>query len=266
VANPPYVVSPESAYLFRDSGMTGDSVSEHVVRGVPALLAPGGFASILIAWALDPGDPAQRPRAWLQGAGCDAFLLHTSTDDALETASLWNRELLDSPERYADALDRWLAYYRSLGIHHLGYACLVLRGRGDGRDGRLSVQPLPRAALRPAGAHVQRHFEMHDRLAEMDDAALLRRRLRVVDDAVLDQESRYADGRWRSEGLTLRLDRGLPFSAELDTPTARLIRNLDGSTTLEQALAMALDDQTDHAAGAALARRMLSVGFLDFAD
>ena len=28
VANPPYVVSPESAYLFRDGGMPGDAVSE----------------------------------------------------------------------------------------------------------------------------------------------------------------------------------------------------------------------------------------------
>ena len=35
VANPPYVVSPESAYLFRDGGMRGDAVSEHVVRGTP---------------------------------------------------------------------------------------------------------------------------------------------------------------------------------------------------------------------------------------
>ena len=45
VANPPYVVSPESAYLFRDGGMRGDAVSEHVVRATPAALAPGAFAS-----------------------------------------------------------------------------------------------------------------------------------------------------------------------------------------------------------------------------
>ncbi|MGZ6723686.1 MAG: methyltransferase [Solirubrobacteraceae bacterium] len=266
VANPPYVVSPDSEYLFRDGGMVGDSVSEHVVRGVPALLDPGGFASILIAWALDPDEPAERPRAWLEGAGCDAFLLHTSTDDTIETASVWNRELLDRPEAYADALDRWLEYYRMLGIHQLGYACLVLRKRDDGRDGQLVPQALPRAALRPAGEHVRRLFETHDRLAELDDGALLDRRLRVVDDAVVDQESRYSDGRWHHESLTLRLDRGLPFSAELDAPTAKLIRKLDGSSTLKDALAAAPDDETDHATGATIARQMLSVGFLDFTD
>jgi hypothetical protein len=265
VANPPYVVSPENAYLFRDSGMTGDSVSEHVVRGAPALLAAGGFASILIAWALDPRDPAARPRSWLEGARCDGILLHTSTDDPIETAAVWNRDLLDRPEAYADALDRWLDYYRRLGIEQLGYACLVLRKRGDGRDGQLVAQPLPRAALRPAGQHVRLLFETHDRLAELDDGALLEQRLRVVDDAVVGQESRFSDGRWHSESLTLRLERGLPFSAELDAATATLIRKLDGSNTLKDAL-VGLDDETDHATSIELTRQMLSVGFLDFAD
>lgn len=265
VANPPYVVSPESAYLFRDSGMTGDSVSEHVVRGAPALLAAGGFASILIAWALDPRDAAARPRSWLEGARCDGILLHTSTDDPIETAAVWNRDLLDRPEAYAAALDRWLDYYRRLGIEQLGYACLALRKRGDGRDGQLVSQPLPRAALRPAGQHVRRLFETHDRLAELDDGALLDQRLRVVDDAVVGQESRFSDGRWHSESLTLRLDRGLPFSAELDAATATLIRKLDGSNTLKDAL-VGLDDETDHTTSIELTRQMLSVGFLDFAD
>ena len=267
VANPPYVVSPESAYLFRDGGMTGDAVSEHVVRATPTALAPGAFASVLIAWALDPDDPAERPRSWLRGSGCDAFLLHTSTDDPIETATVWNRELLDRPAAYADALDRWLAYYRELGIEHLGYACLVLRKRGDGRDGWLEAQQLPRAALRPAGRHVRKLFETRDRLSEIDsDRVLLDRRLRVADDAVVTQETRFAGGRWQAEGLTLRLENGLPFSAELDPPTARLIRELDGSKTLGHALTAAVDGGSERETGLALARRMLEIGFLELAS
>ena len=145
-----------------------DAVSEHVVRGIPATLAPSAFASVLIAWSLNPDDPAERPRSWLEGSGCDAFLLHTSTDDPIETATVWNRDLLDQPGVYAEALDRWLMYYRELGIEHLGYACLVLRKRSDGGDGWLEAQQLPRAALRPAGRHVKKLFETHDRLSELD--------------------------------------------------------------------------------------------------
>jgi hypothetical protein len=202
----------------------------------------------------------------LEGS-CDAFLLHTSTDDPLETATVWNRDLLDRPEAYAAALDRWLEYYRELGIEQLGYACLVLRKRHDGRNGWLAAQPLPHAALRPAGPHVRRLFETHDRLSELArDDGLLRCRLRVADDAVVTQDTRFVQGRWQAEALTLRLESGLPFSAELDPPTARLIRELDGSRTLAEALAAALDGEAEHATGLALARRMLEVGFLEWRD
>jgi methylase of polypeptide subunit release factors len=267
VANPPYVVSPESAYLFRDAGMRGDAVSEQVVREAPAVLAPGAFASLLICWALDPEDPAARPRTWLEGSGCDAFLLHTSTDDPIETAAVWNRELIDRPEAYAEALDRWLTYYRELGIEQLGYACIVLRARTDGREGWVETLGLPRAALRPAGRHVRKLFEAHDRLAELErGGSLLDRRLRVVDDALVTQETRFADGRWHAESVTLRLESGLPFSAELDAPTAWLIRALDGSQTLRAALEAALEDDVAPEAGMAVARRMAEVGFLELVD
>jgi methylase of polypeptide subunit release factors len=267
VVNPPYVVSPERAYLFRDSGMRGDAVSESVVGAAPAALASGAFASLLISWALDPDDTAKRPRNWLHGSGCDAFLLHTSTDDPLETATVWNRDLLDRPEAYAEALDRWLMYYRELGIEQVGYACLVLRKRTDGRDGWLEALQLPRAGLRPAGEHVRKLFETHDRLAEIaPEDALLDRRLRVVDDAHVTQVTRFAEGRWQPETLTMQLERGLPFSAELDAPTARLIRELDGSRTLGEALAEIVEDAAMEESGLEVARRMVQVGFLEFAD
>jgi hypothetical protein len=122
---------------------------------------------------------------------------------------------------------------------------------------------LPRAALRPAGRHVRRLFETHDRLEELgSDAALLGRRLRVVDDAVVSHDTRFSGGRWQSELLALRLEHGLPFSAELDPSTARLVRELDGSRTLAEALATAVGGDAA-GEGLGLARRMLEVGFLE---
>ena len=55
-------------------------------------------------------------------------------------------------------------------------------------------------------------------------------------------------------------------SAELDPPTARLLRELDGSQTLEEALAAAVDDDHARHEGLALARRMLEIGFLELDD
>jgi hypothetical protein len=265
VANPPYVVSPEGAYLFRDGGLRGDAVSELVVRNAPAALRPGAFASVLIAWALDSDDPLERPRSWLEGSGCDAYLLHTSTDDPIETATTWNRDLVDRPEMYAEALDRWLAYYRELGIEHLGYACLVMRKRGDGSDGWIEALQLPRAALRPAGRHVRRLFDTHDALSGLGSGrGLLDRRPRVVDDAVVTHDARFAEGGWHADAWTLRLESGLPFSAELDRRTARLLRALGGSRTLDEALTAAgLEGVGERETGLSLAREMLEVGCLE---
>ena len=105
---------------------------------------------------------------------------------------------------------------------------------------------------------MRRLFETHDRLAELDDGALLDQRLRVVDDAVVGQESRFSDGRWHAESLTLRLERGLPFSAELDAATATLIRKLDGSNTLKDALVGLTTRWTTREASSSPARCSLS--------
>jgi len=73
-------------------------------------------------------------------------------------------------------------------------------------------------------------------------------------------------GRWQAENLTLRLENGLPFSAELDPLTGRLIRELDGTRTLREALAAVADGDATRDTGLALARRMLEIGFLELDD
>ena len=110
-------------------------------------------------------------------------------------------------------------------------------------------------------------FETHDRLEELTPGnALLEQRLRMADDAVVTQETRFVEGHWQTESLTLRLENGLPFSAELDPPTARLIRELDGARTLREALVAALDGDALSEEGVAVARKMLEVGFLELDD
>ena len=266
VANPPYVVSPESAFLFRDGGMRGDAVSEHVVRRAPASLAPGAFASLLIAWALDPDDPMARPRSWLEGSGCDAFLLHTSTDDPIETAAVWNRELADQPEAYADAIDRWLEYYRELGIEQLGYACLVLRKRGDGRDGWLEAQQLPRAGLRPAGRHVRKLFETHDRLAA---SRTMRCSIGGCASSTTPSSRRRCGSRTAAGSRRASRCASTPAFRSRRSSIRRRLESCASSTARRRsarALASVFDDDDERETGAALARQMLAVGFLEFAD
>jgi hypothetical protein len=55
------------------------------------------------------------------------------------------------------------------------------------------------------------------------------------------------------------LENGLRFSAELDLPTRRLIRELDGSRTLQEALAAVADVDVMRESG--LSFRILERGF-----
>src|SRR4051794_28715483 len=67
VSNPPFVVSPESRFEYRDSGMGGDAISAAVVRGAGERLAPGGFATVLCNWVLRDGEPwPDPPTRWVE--------------------------------------------------------------------------------------------------------------------------------------------------------------------------------------------------------
>ena len=50
VCNPPFVVSPERRWTYRDGWLEGDELSAQVVRETAAHLADGGFATILASW------------------------------------------------------------------------------------------------------------------------------------------------------------------------------------------------------------------------
>ena len=82
----------------------------------------------------------------------------------------------------------------------------------------------------------------------------------------MSRDDRFHGGRWHAEAPTLRLEAGLPFTAELDPPTARLLAGLDGSRTLKEALAAAVEGVDTRDEGLQLARRMLEIGFLELAD
>ena len=156
MCNPPYVISPESAFLFRDSGMEGDAVSRHVVEGAGAFLEEGAFAQMLVSWVVAPGDDwSAAPRSWVDGSGCDAWLLHDDTVDPLTQAGAWLRhEARGDADAYAAALDRWLAYFDRLGIEAIAVGAVILRRR-KGANWVLADE-LPSDRLGPASDHILR--------------------------------------------------------------------------------------------------------------
>ena len=85
VCNAPYVVSPDARYAYRDSGFASDDFCERLVRETPAHLEEGGFAHLLIGWILTEEDWTARPRSWIEGRGCDCWLLRGVERDPVRT-------------------------------------------------------------------------------------------------------------------------------------------------------------------------------------
>jgi methylase of polypeptide subunit release factors len=248
VCNPPYVISPESALVYRDGGLPGDAVSAGLVAELPSHLADGGFGSIAISW-ISGEEPAERPRGWLAGSGCDAWLFHIATDDAFRSALAWNRAADVEPALLAAKVDEWLAYYERLGIERISYGALVVRRRAG--DTWFRSARLPAKRLRPASAHLERMFTAAT-------TALLDRPLALVEAARAERVSQRRGGGFALADATVRLEEGIGFHAKLDGAALALVEHLDGSAPLRVRLpALAAALEVDEQALARLAARLL---------
>ena len=265
VANPPYVISPESSFVFRDSGLGRDHVSEQLVRGLPSVLEEGGLATIMVSWVQEGDDVAARPGQWLSGSGCDAWIFHSGTDDALSAAAGWNRNVASTAER-AEKIDRWLEYFRKEGIEAISYGAIVLRRRSGGANWVRSTE-LPRGRFTQASAALERMLAAQDFLeVAATDELLLGSRLRIAPDVTLEQQLAQDDGRWGLRQAELRLEGGLGFTAGLDPSATRVVSGLDQSRPAREALEEAADALGAERgefllSGAELLRLMLTLGF-----
>ncbi len=268
--NPPYVISPETAYLFRDSGLAGDTVSRELIRDAPAVLAGGAFGSMLVSWIHTPGeDWSATLRTWLEGNGCDAILLNYGTQDPLTHASSWTRDrYANDAEGFEKALTRWLDYLGGLGAEGVGYGAVVLRRRESGRNW-VRAYDLPPAGLRRSSDHLLRIFDAVDFLSGLDDdRALLAERFVLTECAEVEQRVSLRSGEWSIERIEVRLDDGLRFRAGVDPLIAHLLAGLDGRRTLaevteELATAQNLDRASLAERAVPVAREMFELGFLE---
>ncbi len=189
VSNPPFVISPDTELTFRDSDRRGDEFCEELVRAAPSYLDDGGFATFLVSWV---GAVTAPIRPWVEESGCDTWLLHTDTMDAVENAAGWNRpDRASDFDRYEQTLDRWLAYYADEGIDELSYGLIVLRKGGKGWIRADRIHPRPFAQ---ASEHILRVFANQDLLEEHGEQALRELPLKLADSHRLSTRLELVEG------------------------------------------------------------------------
>ena len=247
VANPPYVVSPDSAFLYRDGELAADAVTQHLLQAVPAHLEEGGFAHVMGNWAYARDDDWRTPlEAWLAGSGCDALLLKYPGGDLVSYAAQWNLLLLaEGREAYLSAVDRWLDYYRREGIETIADGMVVLRRRSGGKNWVRAIE-IPAPPTGRAGEQVHRIFEARDRRDELaDDETVRATRFAAAPGLRLTK---------RADRAKVELEAGIGFAAPLPATVAEQIASLDGTRPL--------GDVIDDAEAAAIARRLFALGLL----
>jgi len=259
LCNPPFVISPESRYTYRDSGLPADELVRRLVEDIPGLLEEGGTAQLLLSWIVRAGESWADPvAAWLEGSGCDALLLRYRLDSPRGYAEHWNRG--DDA-----AIQGWVEWYEELGAEAIAYGALALRRRGDG--GGFVIAEVAADRLEPAGDHVHRILDAQALLAEASDHDLLDRNFTLSHDHLLQQALVVRDGGWEVDVAVLRLQEGLGFEAEIDAFTASLLARLDAGITLRAALeeavaAVGRPRAELHGAAVPLVRGMVELGFL----
>lgn len=235
--NPPYVISPDRGYVYRDSDEGGDALCRRLVRQSAEHLTEGGFATLLVNWTHREADDWSAPlRGWLSGLPCDAVLLRYSSHDPLAYAVAWNRQLeAREPERFEQTVTRWAQHYRLADIERIGTGAVVLRRRSVGAAPWVSAfEPVRRPGVN-GGQQLRRIFAARDsQPARATSHALLDGLWRLVEKNQLEQSLAFADGAYAPQPASLFLEDGIGLQASIDPRVLGVLFALDGQTPLRE--------------------------------
>jgi hypothetical protein len=171
----------------------------------------------------------------VEGSGCDALLLRFTTQEPTRYAAAWNADLRAVPGAFEEALDRWLAYHRRLGIEEISWGAVVLRRRAG--ESWVLAHDLPSTRLSPSGEHIRRIFGTRDHLDTLGiGRGLLQSVFSLADDHVFEQRYELRGGERVVRETDLRLEGGLRFEAELQPEAERVLALLDGTRPLGEAI------------------------------
>jgi len=137
VANPPFVLAPASALVYRDRPLPGDATTRVAVGRVARAIAPGGRGYVLGTWIDDARGRWDRvPRAWVRRTGCRAVVTRVSSVGPADYAALWTRDLPQQDR--AAAIREWTAALESEGARRITTGIVALgrpsRHRWSKRD------------------------------------------------------------------------------------------------------------------------------------
>ncbi|MFG1805794.1 methyltransferase [Streptomyces sp. NPDC049040] len=229
VSNPPFVISPDSRFTYRDGGMGGDDLCRTLVQQAADHLNDGGWCQLLANWQHTEGqDWRERVSGWVP-RGCDAWIVQREVQDVAQYAELWLRDGGDhraDPAAYAARYDAWLDDFERAKVSGVGFGWITLRKSGA-QQPVITAEEWPHPVEQPLGPHIAAWFARQDFLRRHDDADLLEARFTLADEVV--QEQVGMPGAEDPEHVVLRSARGMRRATKVDTVGAGFAGVCDGT-------------------------------------
>ena len=271
VTNPPFVISPGTGQrlVYRDSGLPGDRVVEHVVRTAPRHLRPGGTAQVIANWVIERDRPwDERLAGWLDGV--DAWVVQREVLDLPSYVELWLKDAGLHPSTgsgtigdYHERYDTWLSWLEEQGVEAVGFGWISMR-RVETASPSIRLEEWPYDVEQPMGPEAQSLLVRLAALRDLADDALRAARLTMRAD--VRQETYGQPGAEDPETVVLRQQRWMRRARRADTVEAALVGACDGELSVGQildALGTLLERDDARATYLPVVRDLVTEGFLD---
>jgi methylase of polypeptide subunit release factors len=240
LANPPFFVTPSSDLLYCENPMELDQYCRRVVREGSAHLNEGGHLQMVFEWVQVRGESWQERLAeWLEGTGCDAWILRTYVGEAARYA--YERTKTQhglTPQQADEQFERCVEYYRRRDVEQVQGGILAMRRRSG--TNWLRIEEGRMEPAEPFGDRILDLFDTQTVLStHLPDEELLALKPALAPGLRLDQQLRPEDGRWILSSAKLSVGGALPVSMNTESQVAQFLTGCDGTRTLDE-LARAL--------------------------
>ena len=268
--NPPFIISPDNAYLWRDAGPVAGrpgTLGQLLVQQIVPRLRVGGWATMLASWTHPAdGDWATPVRSWFAGSRCDAWVLRFASHDAIEHAHTWLAQSEHSAADFATALDRWLNFDRDHGIEALTTGAIILQ-RNDTDEEHVWTDDMPGSPTGSGSEQIQRVFRYRRQLPAHPD--LLAAVLTPLPGTRLEQTLCHNGSGYEPAPTQLWVHPGLSVCATVSPFALPVILGLDGQRSLgdliaEAAAATTFGPDQIRADTLAAATRLIELGLVDW--